>query len=89
MNPILGISILIGHCYEILGLHSNMIQSNDKKYIFLRGCLFLSTPVRMHGGLICIAFCLSVCPVSLDQNMSLDQNLRQATRSWQLACFQV
>ncbi len=23
--------------------------------------IFLSPPVRMHGGLLCIAFCLSVC----------------------------
>ena len=23
---------------------------------------FLSPPVRMHGGLICVTFCLSVCP---------------------------
>ncbi len=23
--------------------------------------LFLSPPVRMHGGLICITFCMSVC----------------------------
>ncbi len=27
---------------------------------------FLSTPVPMHGGLLCIAFCMSVC-LSLDQ----------------------
>ncbi len=37
---------------------------------------FLSTPVRVHGGLICIAFCLSVCDftkIELDKK-SLDQN---------------
>ncbi len=39
---------------------------------------FLSTPVPMHGGLLCIAFCLSVrlsvwC--HLTKTLSLDQNL--------------
>ncbi len=38
---------------------------HNRTEFFFRGplneVLFLSTPVLMHGGLICLAFCLSVC----------------------------
>ena len=37
--------------------------------------LFLSTPVLMHGGLLCTAFCLSVAgPKFCLDKKSLDQN---------------
>ena len=45
--------------------------------------LFLSPPVVMHGGLLCIAFCLSVCPsvCLLLYQKSLDKNtLEKITR---------
>ncbi len=48
-------------------------------------CQFLSIPVLMHGGLLCIAFCLSVCPVSLDQNSKPGSNLfHKQHSSWHL-----
>ncbi len=37
--------------------------------------ILLNTPVHMHGRLICLAFCPSVCPMSLDQSSRLENNL--------------
>ena len=36
--------------------------------------LFLSPPVPMHGGLLCIAFCLSVTKIQTRQKIRLDNN---------------
>ncbi len=40
---------------------------------------FLSTPVHMHGGLICITFCLDVC---MSGCLGLDQNSDWTKSHW-------
>ncbi len=47
---------------------------------------FLSTPVLMHGGLICIAFCLSVrlsvCLSVTGPKFRLDKKLLDQNSDW-------
>ncbi len=48
---------------------------------------FLSPPVPTHGGLLCIAFCLSICPsvqvtrTKVTRKKSLEKNLYLSNRS--------
>ncbi len=60
----------------MLDLWPKTTPSLEQTQNFTWGPHFLSTPVRMHGGLICIAFrlpsCLSVTgPKLLDQNSDM------------------
>ncbi len=60
-NPSYGFLLMIASCDSFL----LMITSYTGKLI--AQLVLLSTPAHMHGGLICIAFCLSV-GLSLHQN---------------------
>ncbi len=66
---------LLGVTFKLLYLKSLIYEVYEIKFILVRLIyegyeirrisvfgLFLSTPVLMHGGLICIAFCLLVTP---------------------------
>ena len=67
-SPNVVVSLIKYVCY----LSINSVRTNVRHYALMYGnmlknllergmWLFLSTPVHMHGGLLCVAFCLSVC----------------------------
>ena len=46
-------------CYKQSVMCQHTHQTIDSLLTAHNGKILLSTPVRMHGGLICIAFCMS------------------------------
>ena len=48
---------------------------------------FFSTPVLMHGGLICITSCLSVCPVVCHPKFRLENNSLENNCTLQVHVF--
>ena len=47
--------------WEIETVKIVMPKVGTPKYVYSKVCLFLSPPVLMQGGLLCIALRLSVC----------------------------